>query len=172
MKAKQKIPYLFDQYNVHCFTPSPQSLLRDVLVQMINCLIKALNDTLKLPRLIVVIPEEDLLKFIMKPSVSVSKMSAEAFTWLMNQVDYAIEAKKDNLTMRKPGAVVFDPKIIWVKMINRIRRYIKTLANRKAFNETLEHLISNRPRHYLLDIIDVMEDGSLVDSMNHLNGYG
>ena len=48
----------------------------------------------------------------------------------------------------------------------------KHLTNRKAFNETLEHLISNRPRHYLLDIIDVMEDGSLVDSMNHLNGYG
>ena len=172
VKSQCRPPYVFEQYNVACFTPNPQTLLKDVLARLINCLIKALNDAVKLPRLIVIIPEEDLLQFISAPGYSVKKLSHEALTWLFNQVDRALDAKCDNLYNRKLGAVAFDTKIIWVQMINRINGYSKTLANRKVFNEVLANLVRNKTEHYLIDIDDEMADRSLLDSANRLNGYG
>ena len=85
---KGKLPYIFEYYNVSCFTPNPNTILTDVLARMVNCLIKALNDAVKIPCLILVIPDEDIMTFIDYPGDgSGSKfVFGGAITWIVNQM--------------------------------------------------------------------------------------
>ena len=60
MKQKE-LPYMYNYFNISCFTSNPKSFERNTLARIVNCLVKALNDTVKLPRLILVVPDEDIL---------------------------------------------------------------------------------------------------------------
>ena len=42
-------PYIYQEFNVRCFTANPLSEVKQVLARILNCLIKALNDSTKLP---------------------------------------------------------------------------------------------------------------------------
>ena len=59
--VKHDLPYLYEQYNVSCFTTVPQSLTRNMLARLVNCFIKALNDTTKLPQLVLIAVDWDIL---------------------------------------------------------------------------------------------------------------
>ena len=116
--SKQQIPFVYDFYNVMCYTPNPNSLIKNVLARLANCLIKVLNDSLKMPRIIIVIPDVDILKFIAAKFglESIKSMISAASSWVINQFQHAIEAKKEG--RRKIGAIIgSEPKIVWVKAL-------------------------------------------------------
>ena len=49
--SKKQIPYIYDMYNVRCFTANPLSEIRNVVARLVNALIEALNDAEKLPKM-------------------------------------------------------------------------------------------------------------------------
>ena len=49
---RRPLPYIYDFFNISCLSPNPLSLTNNVIARMVNCLIKALNDAMKVARLI------------------------------------------------------------------------------------------------------------------------
>ena len=171
--TKRQMPYMYDYYNIKCFTPNPSSVLKNVMARIVNCFIKALNDHNKLPRLVIIIPDVDILKQINHFGFGVKLLLHEAIDWILNQMQRAVEAKIDILRNKRPGAVVVnEPKFIWVKAINRLNGYSKVLALRRKFNETLEGHLAGKMNHYILDVNDKLADCNFCDQNNKLNGFG
>ena len=172
--VRQQVPYIYDYYNVSCFTPNPNSLVTDVLARMVNCLVKALNDALQLPRLIVIIPDSDILKFVIcKSEDHTSMLVTTTITWVINQMIRAVNAKKDNLKCRKPGSIVYnEPKLIWISMIDCVGFRAEDLSLRDLFNKCLADILSDKEFHYLMDMNAAMMDLGNLDRWGDLNTYG
>ena len=170
---RRPLPYMYQQYNVACYTPNPKSVLKDVLARLVNCFIKALNNAKKLPRLVLVIPKDNRLKFINNNNFGVKMLSNRAISWVMTQMARALESKKENLQNRCPGSVIStETKMIWVEMFNRVTDVNKFLAVRYKYNEAMQEQVHQRIRHYIVDINDNMMDASLFNLANRLNGKG
>ena len=54
-------PYVYDYFNIRCFPSKPASTNASIPARLVNCLIKATNEIEKLPRIIVVIPDWNIL---------------------------------------------------------------------------------------------------------------
>ena len=168
---------MYDFYNVSCYTPNPSSLITNVMSRLVNCLVKALNDALKLPRLIVVIPDMDLCNFVQnrfQPNTYDSPhIIREAVFWILNQFARAIESKKDNFMRRKIGAVIgSEPKVIWVKALYRTCSSCYNRDQCEHFNNELEDLLHGRDCNYILSLNRFMDDDSFFDQRNNLTGLG
>ena len=174
--ARLQVPYVYDYFNVSCFTPNPSTHVTDILARFVNCLVKALNDMLRIPRLIIVIPDADILRFVMDKALHkehIPYMITTALTWIINQMIRAIDAKKDNLKRRKPGSLQStEPKIIWVPMIDRIGFRSDNLEYRILFNTRLNDILCDRNNHFLMDVSDALLDDSNLDRWGNLNSYG
>ena len=173
--SKTQVPYVYDYYNISCFTTNPKSLLKNTLARVVNALTKALNDALQLPRIVLVIVENDILKFVDKNEFGVRTIVTDCLRWVINQISRAIEAKIDNLQRRRPGSVrLEDPKIIWMKMINRnFDEEDFLLKHRTKFNDAMEELLADKDdKHLILDISDKLVDPNQFDLFNQLNSHG
>ena len=86
--AKEPLPYLYDYFNISVFTTNPESMLKDVLARLVNCVVKALNDNNKLPRFIVVIPNDNNLqhiKSIFQCEGDIKNRAEIALNWVMTR---------------------------------------------------------------------------------------
>ena len=170
---KKQLQYLYDYYNVSCFTSNPKSVLTNTLARMVNSSVKALNDSVKIPRLILVIPDDDLLSYVFDNIENMEEYSRQAITWVTNQMKRAIEAKCDELQRKKPGAIISDePKIIWLEMINRSNGTSDILKCVNTYNRIVNETLAEKQQHFVMDINDKLSDGQYYDQFNRLNSYG
>ena len=88
---RDSIPYLYEFYNVKYFTTNPLSSVRDVLARLVNALIKAINDNQRLPHIILVVPDTDLLRFVQNHNNQTELMSGAAVTWITNEMTKAVK---------------------------------------------------------------------------------
>ena len=66
-----------------------------------------------------------------------------AMNWVINQMARAIEAKKDNIERRRARAIVsYEPKIIWISMMDRLNGSSRTLAFGRIFNDALKSILA------------------------------
>ena len=96
-EGEQLTPYLYRFYNVDCVSMSMQTVTRNVMARMINALTKGINESKFLPRMIVMIPDCDILKTINFFSFSISLILGKCLNWLINSVECIIKAKKDEM---------------------------------------------------------------------------
>ena len=141
---------------------------------MVNAFIKALNDVKKLPRIVVFVPDWDLVKFINFYKPGAKDLFATILDWIMRNVDRAVQSKRDSLHHHKPGSVVeSEPKIIWSKMIERVGgEYERALTVHYRFNASLEDQLASRKQHYILDVGKVIVESHYFTARNHLNQDG
>ena len=169
---KKSLPYIYETYNVTLLMDNPIPQIHNLLARLLNCLIKGLNNKSKLPRMIVIMPDWDILRFMNHYTFGVSIIAGKCLNWIITNMERAIEARKDELHRCKPGAVQpNEPKMIWVKMINRSSRYHnqRIFAVRKKFNTALEELLCNLRYHYILEVSEcVMSDTSNFTYNDHL----
>ena len=99
--TKKPLPYVYDYYNLSCFTPNPKSLLENTLARIINALIKALNDATKMPRIILIIPEGDILDFIGHSEKGMREAIFKCLEWLVKHIDRSLEAKNRRFAKAK-----------------------------------------------------------------------
>ena len=165
--------YLYEQYNMKCFTSKPTSNTTSVPAQLVNCVIKATNELEKLPRIILLILDWDILRYFEHTSFGVMEITKKVVKWMVNTIKKAIEAKRDRLQKLHLGAMVAnEPKIIWVKMINRLAAYDKVLTVRRKFNMALENVLAKCSNQYLKDLHPAMNNANLFTAPNYLNGDG
>ena len=171
--ARRAEPYVYDYYNISCFTTSPNSAVRNIMSRFVNCLVKALNDAKELPRIILVIPDWDILKAIDHETFGIKLLLDDSLNWIVSKMNKAIESKKDNMRRRKPGSVLpAQPKVIWVQMFNRITMRSQLMAHRSKFNTVLEKHLAIHMNHYIMNINSAMQDTTFFDSKNRINSYG
>ena len=78
---------------------------------------------------------------------------------MVSNIYRAIETRCDDLDRVKKGATVgSEPKVIWVKMIDRLGCKDKALAVRSKFSSVLEDVLSNYTNHYIMDVSKQMTD--------------
>ena len=175
--GKEPMPYLHDYYNISFYMAKQSSLIKNVLTRMFNSLAEALNlnqGANQLLRIILVIPDSDILKFVNHYTYGVSVITGRCLSWLINNFEREIEAKKEQLRKKKPGSVSQnEPKIIWVKMLDTPNTtYSDLMACRKKFNSILEEILAQKKNHFIIDINDVMFHKSHFRQTNILNARG
>ena len=170
---KRKSPYMFDYYNVDSITNKHDSFLRNVMANMLNGVIRGLNEKVKLPRIILFIPDADLLKHFDHFTFGITLISGKCTNWMLNNIERALDARKDEIRRRRPGALSpSEPKCIWIKMINRVNGQSELLSMRTKFNNVLEEQLANRHHHYIIDINEVMAKSSNFTPNNFLSAIG
>ena len=132
-KDKKKI-YMYDKYNVKCFSSHPLTKIKEALARLVNALIHGLNEqrdnnteipkekviSAFLPRYILVIPDWDIVKHIGHYQYGVSLIAQKVIHWIVSNMTKAVQSRKDDLEREKIGATHHsEPKIIWLAMINR-----------------------------------------------------
>ena len=177
---KAPLPYMFDFYNVTAFHEMALSQNRNVLSCSFNSFMKGMtmhtdypekNLQPHLPRMIIIIPDWDLLCFINHFSFGVTMFSRKCPDWLLNNIEKVIESRKDLLRHRKSGFVAAnEPKIIWVKMINHSNQQ-RILAVQNKFNNALEELLLKHRYHSIMDVGKDIADGHNFTYNNILNTW-
>ena len=171
--AKTRKPYLYEYYNVKHFSTNPLSMVRNILAHLVNALIKALNDNDKIPRLIIVVPDSDIICSINVFDLGTKRILEESLKWIMTNMTRAVEAKKENLTDVKHRAVTpGEPKYVWVKMLDRPNGFDRLLAAKNIFNDTPEALLATRKYHYIIDANHRMAHPHNFTLENKLNADG
>ena len=178
MKAESRVnpsekPYVYTMYNVRCFTSKPACLVQNIPARIVNCLIKALNEAFSIPRFIVVVPDWDILRFINHFTYGVEILVQESLDWMIDNMKKVIRDKKDQLFKIHNGSVVStQPKIIWVKMLQRMRSYEKILTVRGKYNSVLKSTLAEESLHYIIDPNPILRDSAYFARDNHLNSDG
>ena len=172
---KKPAPYVYDYYNVKCFTTNLLSLTHTILARLVNCVTKGLNDTNKLPRFMVIMPDGNIIEFLNEFGDSMVLIVENALDWIIHHIEHAVTCKKEELFKRKPGAVAStsEPKIVWVKMINRPTQN-RLLNVRSKFNQLLENNVVDKPNHYIMDVNQALfkDPGNYFTHNNELNDVG
>ena len=142
---------------------------------MVHCVVKALNEAKKLPSIIRFIPDQDILKHIGEDELQIGAYTLidAAVNWVITQVECAIEEKKENFKLRKPGSVMpREPKLICIKMINKANALQKNkiMASRFKFNNALQGKLYDHAGHYIMDVNAKVNEVSYFDGFNRLNG--
>ena len=169
---KKRRPYLFEYYNVRCYSSNPLSEVRSGMARLVNALIKVLNnkDLKVLPRMIVIIPDEDLIKSINYFEFGISKILESAIKWVVTNMQRAIEAKKQNMLQIRLGAVESTkPKFVWVKMLSHPNGYSHITALRSKFNTILENILAGVCSQHILDVnykLNFPQNYTLANMMN------
>ena len=138
--------YLCDEYNMKCYTPNPLSCIKEVPVKLVNALIHRLNDkpdinglSPTLPRIVLIAPDWDMVKYIGHYKFGISKISEKLLQWTISQMVQEVETRKNDLSRIKKGAVVHnEPKVIWIKMLDRPGCINKALSVCGKFNRAME----------------------------------
>ena len=159
IEAQKPVPYMYDYYNL-TFLAEPQLINMDnSIVRILNTTIKALNSNqLRMPRIILLIPDFNVLHQIKYFGFGVSQVIGSVLNWLIKNVENAISAKKDQIRHKKPGALHSgEPKVIWLKIFERPGQEgaPSTNATRKS-NNILAELIANKKCHYIMDVTDTV----------------
>ena len=119
-KKNRPMPYMFDFYQVTAFHDKGTSLISNTLTRIFNSFMKAMNANKLLPQMILMLLDWDLLQFVDHCSYGISMLCGQVIDWLLWNIERAIKTHKEQLRRRWAGAVIQnEPKIIWVKMINR-----------------------------------------------------
>ena len=99
-------------------------------------------------------PDWDLVKNLTDISFGISIIIERILKWVVKAINRAIQMRKDDLAKIKAGSVVRnEPKIMWVKMVNRPVVVHRALAIRHKFNRALENSIADNRNHFIMDTI-------------------
>ena len=168
-------PYVYDYYNISCFTSNPLSTVESTIAKIVNCLIKAIMNKkcYRLPRFIVIIPDWDLLKYINHNTYGIEVIFTRVLNWMMTMMVRAVDAKRDMLFNIKPGSVTsMEPKYVWMKMLQRMPSSNKVLMVRSKFNNVLKTLLADHTNHYVIDINPILRGQEYFTMQNTLNEEG
>ena len=148
--------YLTEHYNISSHTMGDANGIRIAAARIQNAAIHQLNNCKTMPRMIIIFPDNDLVK---NNQTSVdffdygARAICEAITdWLVSEVDDAILERRTAMKKIRRGSVLRgEPKIIYVKMIYRpVRNDAQGLRN--IFNNALENRLVDMKDHFIINI--------------------
>ena len=97
-KDNRRLPYLYEQYNISYLLQDQLEGAVNPLSQLYNALVKGLNMTPhKLPHMIVLVPENDILKTINFYGFGISLLIGKCLDWLINEIDHAVTKRRNDI---------------------------------------------------------------------------
>ena len=99
---KKPEPYLFQMHNIRAFTPDSAAWR---INRFLTALITALNDHHHLPKIILVIPDCDLLSLLPCNNSSSSMFIGASLHYIIKQMDLVIEHRRRDLTDKHPSSL-------------------------------------------------------------------
>ena len=166
------IPYIFQAYNVKTFTPDSATGIN----RLLSAFITALNEVHHIPKLILVVPDGDLISAIPQQFTS-SMIIGASLHYIIKQMDLALERRCQDLMNKRPGSIQnWKSNIIWACMLKRPLtqldaglEHIYMLHGK--FNAILkERLLDGDAEHHKIISIDVPTNG--FDLTGKLTGMG
>ena len=141
--------YTFTKYEVRDFISSQyKSNIRSLLGRLVNSLYKGLNKHSALPRLIVVILDDDLVSSIDYRKSDCDETLHKLTSWLMREFAKAIRATKDVLPEKAKSEHL--PHILW--MAPQLHKYFGDFNNEQRFMQS----------DSLHEIVKTMQDMSML----------
>ena len=179
LNKKLAQPYLQEYYNVKGFNyPSANAGIKYATTRILNSVIEALNSCDRLPRMILLLPDQDIINDVNLYDFGAYKVIAAVVNWLTHQVDIAICRKKLQISEKKLGAISSSryPSIIHVNMIHRAvyfrpgTKMESTCSLRLKFNEILNDAAARQEHHILT--IKSCDAGDHFDCWDNLSSKG
>ena len=127
---------------------------------MVNSLVEGLNKYTQLPRYIFMIPDKDVITSCLRDfDFGVNKILDDFLSYMFRQINKVIERRRIDLMYKRPGALPssFEPRIIWVTMINRpfddmINSDQEMRVCMTKFNSCLNDLIRRERYMYVMNL--------------------
>ena len=171
------MPYLYEHYNISAWYQSP--LLNQIrMARILNSFLDGLNERKKLPKYVLLIPDEDIILGVNYIGYGVMTMIKEQLNWLFKQINKAIRRCRDDLKNTRQGAVSssFEPRVTWVEMMDKplpqsIQKH-KVLGLRKHFNEALNKAVQHERYMYIMRIHLQTTDKELFTAAGDLMALG
>ena len=140
---------------------------------MVNAFIKALNDSIQLPAVVLLMPDWDLPRSINFYGDQTKQVFYDILNWMSKNMARAIQSRKDSLAHKKPGAISKETKFIWVSMINRHAEFSKVLKQQTKFNSVLQDLVQeNQKRDCIFDVNYAVNQANFYALHNRLTQEG
>ena len=167
-------PYMYDFFNISSYVMNLISMLCSKMARIINAAISALNESKKLPRLLLMILDTDFLEQIDIINPGKTKIMGPCFEWLVSQLERVIAEKKEELRQKQPGAIAAnEPKIIWVSLLERKGFIAKSYLNAViTANVVMEEVLSGRKNHFWLKLSPFMADQANFTAGGELSAHG
>ena len=171
--SRQPLPYAFEYYNVSAYYATPDALIKDVLARFYNALVSALNGSLKLPRILLVVPNEDRIKFVNFSLSGTCFVFSGVISWIVTNMNRAIEGKCDFLLRHHAGAVlVNESKVIWVKPFKCAYHSADQRVLINKFNMMLEEVLADHENSFIIEVDAALHSESFFTGHNSLNSHG
>ena len=150
---RKKPPYICEYFNVFCYYPANDY---NPMGGIINALIDILNKREKLPRYLLIAPEQSIIRAA-GFEAGFDVVARKLISCLQRNISRSLSSRQDDLMNRKPGAVNPVPtRIIWVKMLDGPHyefhpdRDHQWITDRRVdFNKILENFLVTTSSGYL-----------------------
>ena len=176
---KKPYPYIYDFFNVTAFYQQSGGQATESLHKIFNSLIEGLNEKERLPRFIFVIPDRDIILQANHFKYGMHIILEDVLTWLVKKIEKAIFMQREDLKSKCLGAVGHDPRIIWIKMIqrplikNHVYNHYNNVVNlRRKFNNTLEEVLLKAKNSHVIDPEDALDMYTHFDNLGNLSAEG
>ena len=166
--------FMDSYFNVSSFWRTRFEGIKSPVRRIINSLIDAINkNTSKpLPRIILILPEADVLRHTAYFGYGASKVFGTIINALVKAIYKEISTRKEDMRKMKKGAVIeSEPKVVWMKAIDRPGRD-KFLSLRAKYNAVLEETIADYPFSYIMEIDENDFSRDHFDLNNHMRANG
>ena len=151
IKKEQPRPYCYDYYNIRFFYKSfVSSGNPSALGRICNSLADAINGSSFLPRLILMVPDVDVLRTMTYFKFGASLVIGKVNGKFVNKIVDEINDRKAKLKKIKAGTVISgEPKLLWMGIIDKPQPD-KVLSLRRKHNEILEETLSLHKNCYYI----------------------
>ena len=122
------------------------------LIYTINGFTDILNAQELLPRILLVVFNWDLVRYLNYFEFGVSKDIGKLLKYVIREIEKCIQIRRDDIASKKAGGIIpTEPKVIYIKMIQR--PYPSCLmAVRNKFNAILEETLSRYHYCYIMGL--------------------
>ena len=160
--------YLHQAYNIKHYETMENFCKENAMSRILNSLVKGLNEDHSMPRLIIMMVDHEFINMLHHKDFGISMMIGKCLHWLINEVDRAINKKKELLQQKKPGSITaLEPKVIWMKMMEHPTSNKDMAIMQVKFNVILEQALRQSGKGFL---IDASPDGKMQHRWFDYNG--
>ena len=97
------VPFMLNYFNIFCYYQQITSGVKHATARILNSLIEGLNTRPRLPKVLIVMPNKDLIGDINVFEFGAHRVIADAVRYLVRQINMLINHKKLELQDKKPG---------------------------------------------------------------------
>ena len=146
--GKTVMSYIAENFDASIFTCGKNGNIRSVLGRFKNTFATAINDSGWLPKYIVVVIEDDILRCVNFPEPGFSELFGHCLHWLAFQYKTMIDERKEQLPVRAKRHM--HPLVFWATL--PLHKNFDDNETRDKFNQCLESVIDVFPEMKVLKL--------------------